>query len=154
MRVLPLQLQLQLQASRPLACGCNVRAAVRLGHDGDDGDARGGADGLGAQAREQGGPGLFGDSCDDVYELGGLGESVAGRGLGKGGGGCEGGGFEVELFFFASRQRLIEKAKKTLSLTSCFSAFRFTSFPASSSAVSSCTISAIAACLACFVFLR
>ena len=61
--------------------GGYVRAAVRLGHDGDDGDARGGADGLGAEAREQGCSGLFGDAGDDVYELGSLGKRVAGRGL-------------------------------------------------------------------------
>jgi hypothetical protein len=54
---------------------------VRLGHDGDDGDAGGGSDGFGAQAREQGGAGLFGDARYDVYELGGLGQRVAGRGL-------------------------------------------------------------------------
>jgi hypothetical protein len=134
-----------------------MRAAVRLGHHGDDGDARGRADGLGAEAGEQGSAGLFGDTGDDVDELWSLGEGVAGRGL-------------RDLIFFLGwvevlRLRfsprllavdvLIGKEKKRLSITSCFSAFRFTSFPASSSAVSSCTISAIAACLAClFVCLR
>ena len=74
---------------------------MRLGHDGDDGDARGRADGLGSEARKQGRAGLFGDSCDDVYELGGLGEGIAGRGLSflrlK-----ERKGVEVEVFEFFS----------------------------------------------------
>lgn len=58
-------------------------AAVGLRHDGDDGDAGGGADGLGAEAGEEGGAVGLGDGGDHLHQLGGAGEAVlaARRGL-------------------------------------------------------------------------
>lgn len=68
-------------------------AAVGLGHDGDDGDAGGGADGLGAKlGKERVAVGL-GNGGDHLYELGGAGEAVL----------AAGGGFEgVEVDVLAA----------------------------------------------------
>lgn len=66
-----------------VAGGGDVGAAVGLGHDGDDGDAGGGADGLGAEAGEEGFAVGVGEGSDHLDELGGTGEAVlaAGGGL-------------------------------------------------------------------------
>lgn len=58
-------------------------AAVGLGHDGDDGDTGGGADGLGAEVGEEGVAVGVGEGGNHLNELGGAGEAVlaAGGGL-------------------------------------------------------------------------
>lgn len=62
--------------------GGDVGAAVGLGHDCDDGDAGGGADGLGSEAREEGVSVGVGDGGDHLDELGGAGEAVLAAGSG------------------------------------------------------------------------
>lgn len=66
-----------------IASGGDVRTTVGLRHDGDDGDAGGGADGLGAKLGEEGVALGVGKRGNHLNELGGAGEAVlpAGGGL-------------------------------------------------------------------------
>lgn len=57
-------------------------APVRLRHDGHNGDAGSGADGLGAEAREEGVPLRVGHGGDHLHQLGGAGEAVLAAGGG------------------------------------------------------------------------
>jgi len=67
-----------------------VRAAVRLAHDGDDGDARGGADGLGAEPGREARAVGVGQGREDLDELGRAAQAVA-----RGRGGLERGEVDV-----------------------------------------------------------
>ena len=68
-----------------VAGGGDVWAAVRLGHDGDYGDARGGAHRLGAQGGQQRVAMLVRDRADQLHQLRG-GSSGVGGGQGSGNG--------------------------------------------------------------------